>query len=1550
MMQENLLSVNQMAAVLDNAPVAVFVSSLETKELLYANRLAKETFLRRPGHAGDTCYHVAGFDGPCPFCHAKSMNRSQLQVREFCHPLNGRFYQLSGKTIDWSSQPAHIEYIIDITEKKREEESTRSLSAELQTTFSSIPCGLCVYRFEGTQIKPLFHNPAFYEIMGYSQQHIREIETRTDFLGVHPEDLAGLKNRISEAVRDNGVIQHTYRVWNDQKQAYGWIHLEGSVKSQGDASKLLYGVYSDVSGQILLEQELTQANSEMRDIVNAIPGGVAIYKVSDIFRTIYFSDGVPQLTGYTVEEYRELVKGDAAKMTYWEDTPAVVARAKEVIATHTIAKFEFRKLHRNGQLVWVRVQMKWIGEEDGCPLLHCVFHNITELKQAQLEMDHLVNSIPGGIASYRVEGMKFIPTFYSDGVMALSGHTREEFRELIQGNALNVIYEQDRGRVLAAAKAALETGSVLDVSYRMRHKDGGLIWIHLNGRRMGPLSESTRFYAVFTGMSAETRLFQNIANEMADGIYVIDKESYELLYTNESKHLFAAEQNCIGQKCYRALHAKDAPCSFCTLKSHAPNGEEHEMQIDGTDNFYTTRFRETVWNGIPAYVKYIRDVTQEVKTRKEKERLEQYFQTVVKNLPGGVAVVRYEKDGSMVPEFLSDGFAAMTGMSLEEAWRLYRLDAMAGVHPDDLGWVCQQMEDYISGDSTCEIIYRLQRGDGGYNWVKNNLTMIQNEDGESRVYAVYNNITKEKEEQERVRSQYNSLIVQHYRTPGPNALIIGHCNITQNRILEIIDYTNSALLETFGTSREKFFTGISGLIVDEAERRTFLNTYLNAPSLAAFARNDTEKLLECFIKLPQEPRGRYVQFKMNMVATPDSGGVTGILTVTDITEQTISNRILHQTSVTSYDFIIDLKLFEDTYSVLIRNKNAHSVPPVHGSHSQQMAKMLNTAIVPRDKEQYARSLDPQEMLRRLSGEGAYTFSFSILDEHGDIRTKNMTVSAVDLRLGRICLVRTDITESMREQQGLLNMMAYTFELMVFIEAASGHLTMYTRQTVLENLSPYTLEDYNLSLDRLEQFYISEEGAGAVKEQFNLQAIVRRLEEKPSGYDFVLPYRAQGGVRYKQINVLWGDENHRTVCMVRADVTEMLAAERQTKRALEQALALAEDANRAKSDFLSAMSHDIRTPMNAIMGMTALAVAHLDDSTRVSDCLQKISISSKHLLSLVNDVLDMSKIERSKINLNRMKICLPELLEQLSAIMAPQARSSGLQFEIHARDIKQEYFYGDSLRINQILINLLSNAIKFTPEGGRVTFLAQEIPSLLASDRVRFRFTIEDTGIGMSQEFLAHIFVPFTRSNAAARIEGTGLGLSITKGLVDLMGGTITVESQLHQGTVFQVELECETAQAGEADTVIQDSGLVSPAGEKPFTGCRFLVAEDNAINAEILCELLGMDGAECILKTDGAQTVREFQDARPGTYDAVLMDIQMPEMNGYEATRAIRELARADAENIPIVAMTANAFAEDVQASLEAGMTAHVAKPIDLAVLRTTLKRVLASAKRMSAR
>lgn len=716
-------------------------------------------------------------------------------------------------------------------------------------------------------------------------------------------------------------------------------------------------------------------------------------------------------------------------------------------------------------------------------------------------------------------------------------------------------------------------------------------------------------------------------------------------------------------------------------------------------------------------------------------------------------------------------------------------------------------------------------------------------------------------------------------------------------------------------------TGVGSFIVDKKERDLFLNTFLCESSLESFQKGDTERIQDCYLKFPKDTRGRYVQFKMILVETPDTGDVTGIFTATDITNQMIRDKLVHQLTTESYDMVADVDLVNNQY-YLLEGVDIDGVPVVDRWNKLELP--LEDKVLPREREYLISRLDSQYILQRLEKDGAYSISYSITTEQGDIHTKNLKVFAVDLRLGRVCLSRTDITESVREQQGLLNMIAYTFDMACFLERDSKRLIMYTRDTVLKNLPPYVVTDYDKVQEYMERYYDSEE----VSDIFDIENMCRKLEEEPAGYDFILSCREKEKICYKQINVLWGNKTHRTICMVRADVTDTLAVEHRIQEELKEALEQAEVASKAKSDFLASMSHDIRTPMNAIMGMTSLALAHLDEPERVEDYLQKISVSSKHLLSLINDILDMSQIEQSRIQLNDARISVTELVEQLNTIMAPQAKNAGIKFSVCVEDISHPYFIGDHLRINQILINILGNAFKFTAEGGTVDFNIKEIPAKRRGEWGRYCFTIRDTGVGMTEEFKECLFEPFMRSKETMKVEGTGLGLSITKGLVDLMGGSISVESQLHKGTTFQIELECKLAE--EQDDQNVNGQKENENDENILQGLHFLVVEDNAINSEILCELLEMDGATFTVRENGYLGATEFQNTRPGIYDAILMDIQMPVMNGLEATATIRALERPDAQTIPIIAMTANAFAEDVQASLKSGMNDHVAKPINM--------------------
>ena len=1040
-------------------------------------------------------------------------------------------------------------------------------------------------------------------------------------------------------------------------------------------------------------------------------------------------------------------------------------------------------------------------------------------------------------------------------------------------------------------------------------------------------------------LAAELEMYREIADEAADTLCVVEQKSHKILYFHEAKKLILHTDGCVGRKCHEVFHGRVTPCPFCTLRDGVP-GEDREVESPCGQRLYRIRSRAMKWKGKPAFIQLLRDVTEEKAEWQKKKQLEEYFQTLADSLPGGVSVVHRQKDWIITPEYLSSGFADMTHTSLDQAWEIYRQDALGGVHPDDVERVKAELEEAFANiDRHYELTYRLLDGTDGYIWVSNTLTMLPDEDGGLRQYCYIRDITKEREEQERTRAQYKKLILQHYQEPGDNTLVLGHCNITQNKILEINDFTSSGCIKSLGMDRESLFTAISQMIMDAGDRKKFLDRYLSAPLMEAYHRKELEQIFTCLTQFPGELVGRYVQYKVNLVEDPDSGDLTGILSVTDITEQKVANLVLRRLSDTGYDHILVLDIFSNRCTVFSGTLHTDFMPPQNGNYVQWTEYLLENCILPKDRDTYRKHLNTDYIMEHLKENGAYSFDYSMVDEEENIKVKRMNVFAIDLRLGRVGLSQMDITETVREQQSLLNMLAYTFEIASFIDISTKRMVMHTRETVLEDLSPFAIEDCDSHIQAgLAPYNTAGQNMEEVRQRFLLDTILEQLKEHPLGYDFVYAYQEEDNLQYKKINILWGDRNHRTVCIVRADVTEMLAEERKNKRELEEALSLAKQASQAKTDFFSTMSHDIRTPMNAIMGMTELALSRPGNLDYVKECLGKIALSSKHLLNLINDVLDMSKIEHRDMELNRECLSLNELVKQVCTMVRPQALEKHQQFHVKIGAISHEYFYGDGLRINQILINILSNAVKFTQEGGQVDFLVNELPVM---NRVHYQFVIRDTGMGMSPEFLARVFEPFARDMRISRIQGTGLGLSITKGLVERMGGTISAESQEGKGSLFQIDLEFEAGTEAYLDTNEKEHPIIPEKAADILAGCHFLIVEDNEINAEILQSLLEISGAGSQLESDGKKAVEAFLANPPGTYDAVLMDIQMPVMNGYEATRAIRALTREDAGTIPIIAMTANAFAEDVQTALEVGMTAHVAKPIDLDVLKTTLKNAL---------
>ena len=406
--------------------------------------------------------------------------------------------------------------------------------------------------------------------------------------------------------------------------------------------------------------------------------------------------------------------------------------------------------------------------------------------------------------------------------------------------------------------------------------------------------------------------------------------------------------------------------------------------------------------------------------------------------------------------------------------------------------------------------------------------------------------------------------------------------------------------------------------------------------------------------------------------------------------------------------------------------------------------------------------------------------------------------------------------------------------------------------------------------------------------------------------------------------------------------EMEESNKKLKKAKDittEALQTAENANKAKTDFLSNMSHDIRTPMNAIIGMTSLIRHDAGNKDKVIEYADKIDISSQHLLGIINDVLDMSKIEAGKTVFKYNDFSILNFIQEINTLFQSQIDEKKQTLTIIKENIRHEWVNGDQVHLMQIFSNLLSNAVKYTQEGGKIQFLVEECETK-SSVYAKYRFLISDNGMGMSADFKETIFDPFTRAESSMtnKIQGTGLGMAITRNLVKAMGGTIDLESELGQGSCFEVLIDMRIAEERTIALAAQEE--IDEQDDNILQGMRFLCAEDNELNAEILMELLKIEGAECTICENGEEILKTFEKSAPGDYDMILMDVQMPVMNGYEATKAIRRSSHELAKTIPIIAMTANAFSEDIQHSLAAGMNAHVSKPVEMKVLEKTIRSI----------
>lgn len=512
------------------------------------------------------------------------------------------------------------------------------------------------------------------------------------------------------------------------------------------------------------------------------------------------------------------------------------------------------------------------------------------------------------------------------------------------------------------------------------------------------------------------------------------------------------------------------------------------------------------------------------------------------------------------------------------------------------------------------------------------------------------------------------------------------------------------------------------------------------------------------------------------------------------------------------------------------------------------------------------------------------------------------------------------------------------------EDCSVNLITLDKDTVKKETLPYSISEFikNNVLSRVvpdsREFYLAYNWYMKNK---NRQRLKNEDGSPRTGglYDEWYLMDDKGEYRWESVYVDFGDEENDDITVFIKDIDSTKKREESQKQLLKEALANAEKANISKRNFLSHMSHDMRTPMNAIMGLTSIAKTNINNTEKVEECLDKIITSSNQLLGLINGVLDISKIESGTACINQDEFSIRELTEDVKAAAASQFEYKNQEFSIDLSGLSHDTVISDKDRIRQVLASLVNNAIKYTPICGKISVAIKNTETSVSGIH-NLSIKVTDTGIGIEEKFLNKLFDPFEQESRALYLSdsGAGLGLAITKNIIDMLDGTITVESEVNKGSCFTAEFPVKIPLDKIEASANEDIG---PILENKYVGKHFLVVDDNELNREIAEELLRMTGAEVTLACDGNDAVDKVFMSIPFTFDAILMDIQMPVRNGCEATRDIRSSSRKDLQDIPIIAVTANAFSDDIRDSLNSGMNAHIAKPIDIKRLISTLDKYL---------
>jgi PAS domain S-box-containing protein len=1444
-----------------------------------------------------------------------------------------RWIKLNASKMDVDGQNLIFCAFTDITTEKE-------IASRLNLICDHVGCSISIMQISNGTHSPIYTNDMFYEMLGVSREEYARAPTEYNRKALTPEDWehVGIKVRKALESGKSGSVDY-WLCRPDGTRRY--VNRNFSAVRQGlDDTFWILSVVTDLTKQKQTDEILQNERSRYRLALEQTHATVFEWDCKT--NAFYCSDSYQKYAVSQVDNQTILRNKGPLDAVYPDDIPVLqqfFAGAGNPNVQHECI---LRLKMTDGSYRWSRVSGQETLDKDG--KLMCaigVIMDINDEMEKSLMMNELVSMLPGGVGIFKftaeIQCLYFNQAMLKLGIPVDTSNGQDtHLWQWMQKRILPSDRELFRAEV--SDKAAL--GENINCNFRY-DKTGNFTgreigWIHLSAVKIREEDGCPVYYAILSEPSNQSKIFMQISERSLVAELALESPSGKILYANRAFCTLANLGNdaaLIGCDCGEVLPSADVDALKKVLRRGFTEETVETALWTSCGRYLKIQAHVLNWNGKNAMMFYFSNQTE---TQKLNDRLAK----IINSVPSGIGL--YEiRDGKAVQLSLNDEYHRMLHDTREKRQQYAGENFLNAVYPADRPSFQALIADLAHGAQTAQITYRVKDGRGKWVWLRFNGKAVEDDEGRKIIYCSFFDVDEQtqmqlslKQEQTRLKLAMQTAKMDSWEYDVQQKKLSQTAGFQSQRIrTREIENVPEALIQ--------------GGYIHPDSAKEYRRLFLPA------ANENDVRHADVYIKTP-ESRDYWCE---RIFATPifDSNGtnVKFIGTNIDVTDQKNAERNYRRqmqelSSADSPDLIAKC-LYNLTKNQLesYDARTGDAIPAADvTSYDDGLRKTAETFIKPSECSTFLRQFDRRQLLQSFAkGETEAAIEYQRKAKDGTIFWARTQCKMACEPGGEnvFCFIYSyDINEKKIAQETIHTVIGQDYDFFAVLDCRSNSHVLYSDNAEDRHamLPPQHSMDYERTVREYAATYLEESDAAQSVQDMSISTIRSQLENHQTYSCYANMKMDDGQVHRKKLQFSYLDRENEQVLITRMDITDIYAQEQKRMTQLRDAVQAAQMANSVKMDFLARMSHDLRTPMNAVIGLAELARKELmdpspTDPSSMEYYVSNIISSGKLLLGLVNDCLDFEKIAENRMQLHPVPCPYAEFRQSISTMVTPLCQAKNIEF-VFGPNTTSYTVRMDPVRLEQIFINLLTNAVKFTPEGGKVEFLTcnhDHRGNIISCD-----FIVRDNGIGISAEFQKRMFEPFEQEpgNAAAQVQGTGLGLAIVKSLVDLMHGSISAKSEVGRGTEFTVHLDMPIVEDAEAEAPkVQTDVQIS------LKGHRALLVEDHPLNTEIARRLLENEGVQVTCAGNGKEALETFEQAQPNTWDVILMDIRMPIMDGLQATRAIRALDREDAKTIPIIAMTANAFEEDVQASRNAGMNAHLAKPIEPQRLYETLSCIL---------